>query len=1597
MQMNSNDPSTKSTQSKPVPMGKADYALFEALQSDDIDEMRRSIQKGANVNCSDQTFITPLISAVFANKPTLVDLLLTSGAQPNMSDPDTGNSPLAFASHMGADPDIFFSLIQAGADIDAPNFGGISTRELILSQNSAHPRLIEAARQGSARQSLRAKSAAPSIDGPLPKFVEPGKAWSKAEQQQVAEGIGSGRSVDMAKAIGQLASAAAAKRLSDLQWSELTEAIEAGLAKAGMTRQQMAESLNKHAPEACAAYLFNAEKADEKNGDDCSDVGGVLDMACAHGNFAQIRFWSMACGPDWNPDGMSPPLSWSVHGKQAQAAQLLLQMGANPNLTAAADGESNQFDVSQDAPLHLAIGAGQFDIALMLLRSGALATGTDRDNLQTLRESIDETTRQATLAALAKNIASPDMEVSARGVGALGALCACGWTRDGDFEPWIKLAQSAKERFGPDYAELCQRDLESIAHLEVEFNVALEKRGAVKTYAGSIMDRAAATGSLFTLEFLAVSAGANWNPDGGDRPIDWASNVGDSDAVEILAKHHAVLDADPADADGKAAPPLARAAAGGWREAASRLLLLGAEPAALQDGESHQTQELLGAAGLAHIEQAARDAIQSASPEQAYFGLRQIWNLAKAGWIGDWDLNLDALDKIGAGALTAKNAQGITQAGSALLLEGGYLMTPAAAEHPLGGDVNFFSRLASLGDSAASRFMARSLGPNFRHPQDNGAALANAIAMRKTETARALISSGASLDGEPDLLGLAARGNDAASFLMLASLGAKPNRLGAAELDAIRPALLAKASQQALGSVIASLPPDESGFDSLLADGSMPSSLMANLIRSGEKERFWINREKIDWTRDASTLIESAMAEGEEGLAAYAKFRRGLAADNIDAANVAVSGAPALLASLSKRGLVDEAIMAALGAGRSSLLKTMTEARWPMESTMREHAAAALLVAAGAKDASMFEMLLPMAPADAMLADEAQSTIAKAAWKLGGAALLARFDEQIGGMSPKAIDSCRELFVGSDGEKAFAQITLAGLEREGARSRAIDKQSERQARRHAYFSLATGHWSSLGDEQKLSAALAIASWNEPGFWENAEKTLANAGPADRSRAKADGSEAFFTYCFSDRSIVRAVFGKVKEELTAPLAAAAQMAAATRDDPELASMATVDAGCPCSERALLLSARLGHRATLDALLSRADGGAMKGMLSRALIAPGDELLRPVTPGYDMPDWACLRLASAGASFAPKDLEGAGMAQIAKLAKLAADGSISVERERAFSTLALRGALPAESWIPKADILRREPNLLEYASNADKNNADLVIAAVSVDGMALRHAGPVAKATVSVALAAAKQSADAFHCIHPALIQAFSLRQDNTVATLSKAADDMQSINPLKMFAKKSAVQGERAALEQAKAEMESAQRARSLDFLPFERSIADAKLANQDRAQAEMTLSFARAVRQSFEQGGKASNLDIADLRRLVEKNLPDLINGYSSTERSTRDAYDPSTRSTPNQMLRSGLRDAMTTMQNVAARLDDGARVALRGEAIVLESKATSADLLLGRRKEESAQTQAEVEGQAPADHIALSAFSGAVDSAASAIDATQPDSSPSFTRKAKL
>lgn len=125
--------------------GPADDALMRAIHAGDAIKAQQALREGARVNQPLPDGSVPLAWAADAQNPELVQLLLASGAKPDVDTIAGQNfSPLIAACQRG-DPAIVTALLDVGADVNRTAPSGISPLALCAGNSSASvvQRLLE--------------------------------------------------------------------------------------------------------------------------------------------------------------------------------------------------------------------------------------------------------------------------------------------------------------------------------------------------------------------------------------------------------------------------------------------------------------------------------------------------------------------------------------------------------------------------------------------------------------------------------------------------------------------------------------------------------------------------------------------------------------------------------------------------------------------------------------------------------------------------------------------------------------------------------------------------------------------------------------------------------------------------------------------------------------------------------------------------------------------------------------------------------------------------------------------------------------------------------------------------------------------------------------------------------------------------------------------------------------------------------------------------------------------------------------------------------------------------------------------------------------
>lgn len=117
-------------------------ALNYAVFSGNVEAVALLLNTGMNPNNPDNSDVTPLFDAIFANSHAkeMVDLFIMAGADVNHKSCKLGCTPLMIAAFKG-DAELVNQLLQAGADADIADKQGNTA--VVIAENNGHTNVVE--------------------------------------------------------------------------------------------------------------------------------------------------------------------------------------------------------------------------------------------------------------------------------------------------------------------------------------------------------------------------------------------------------------------------------------------------------------------------------------------------------------------------------------------------------------------------------------------------------------------------------------------------------------------------------------------------------------------------------------------------------------------------------------------------------------------------------------------------------------------------------------------------------------------------------------------------------------------------------------------------------------------------------------------------------------------------------------------------------------------------------------------------------------------------------------------------------------------------------------------------------------------------------------------------------------------------------------------------------------------------------------------------------------------------------------------------------------------------------------------------------------
>ncbi|KAJ1478661.1 ankyrin repeat-containing domain protein [Baffinella frigidus] len=138
-----------------------EMALASAAWDGELEEVRRLLQAGANIDGKDSVGCTPLYRAAQQSHLAVVNLLLGAGADKNARETEYGNTPLWVAA-AGGHLAVLRALVDAGADKDAPTANGRTP--LLMAAWNGHVEVVRTLVEAGADVTAQSKDGRTALD-----------------------------------------------------------------------------------------------------------------------------------------------------------------------------------------------------------------------------------------------------------------------------------------------------------------------------------------------------------------------------------------------------------------------------------------------------------------------------------------------------------------------------------------------------------------------------------------------------------------------------------------------------------------------------------------------------------------------------------------------------------------------------------------------------------------------------------------------------------------------------------------------------------------------------------------------------------------------------------------------------------------------------------------------------------------------------------------------------------------------------------------------------------------------------------------------------------------------------------------------------------------------------------------------------------------------------------------------------------------------------------------------------------------------------------------------------------------------------------------
>lgn len=1445
--------------------------------------------------------------------------------------PNNGSYPLGWASSF---PDLAQALIERGANVNqrTPHTGD-TPLFLALAEWAMADRRGEKFEKGegpaeTSRKLLKAgarwSDLSESERGLLATLLGPGfvNGFAAETLGMLSRDLGHKDADGARLRMKEFCAIAQASPLEGFDWASARRKTRPAIATA---TEQSAEG-NERARNAMAgviAELGEAPLADLQDGRGKPIKTTLLGKAVAAGDAGETGFWADWMGVEWGADIVA-----SEGGRVLQARR----------------------------PVELAVEFKKTDALKELVGMGATLAGLTADELSQAKNMIGDAALDPIFQGLAENLAEASKESFVDAILDIHEMATRGLVTP---ERWAALESAMREaieskiNFG--YHESAA---ESLAEMP------LSQRGAYPDGSAPVdlyesYQRACESGDMSAARFYARALGPKTPDNASDKasPLVKAISGGRLEIAQMLV--------DVAKADPTETAALELAARQGRSAEARFLLASGADPARMEEPRASALWKMLRPEHFEELMTEWAGALSDGgkSPQAWGSAVASVLRLDPHGVFGEahYARFLDALRSGLSQTDEASRADLLKRAGE-LSLSPSHLGTDG--ETPL-------QAAARAGEENKARFWASLRGVEWVNPKikflSSPAALALARPDAKMISAllemgldpnAAVRESERSSNHHPDAGTYAqhaiAAGKGEALLAFLAA-GADPFGESEAWVERARATLRSK-PEWAKAAQELTLRGASPAADRLAEEGSLPLAFAERLVESGDLDRFWRLASAFDWAGSTESFVGVSEKARASGIRAYAELKNALANDDLQAARDLIENNANLLPALAKRGMAEKTLLSAVGVGAARLLEAFETAGWPVTAALFKNADAAALSVARSGDASLLAKVTALCAEPLPVSRPAQEDMIVRGALAGGERFVRQLEVLVGGFDPAAVEFAVESLSRSapDAQAASARALVSmAWEREKEKSKNLS--GVEAAHRLQHLTRATGRmWKKLSDESRRGILLQAVEAPQRTFF--TEQKEADVEELDYAAGVAEAQR----FASSSPEFLSQLMTRASEANQAFLCEGAQLRAAATNDESLALLATRQGKIPASIDALAMAAASDALGALRVFLQSSDPKTLSS-LGSVLIA------RPEARNKELSVEAIALLVDNGAgeragSSLAADFTGAQKSlihtmdraweRLAQSAETADDnrfGPLSWQSEDRGVTEPQRrnienllGVATVRAYAPEspdrvAAVLGERPDLAAFASDAVLGSEKMLGKALARDGLMLRHANPVVRANLEVCLKACSQNPDAAAYIHPALARGLDLSlapeaRPEVAKKLTEALAASQSYNPFALRTRLAVGKAQEAALAQAKMEVSQRQREQQVDFSIVYQALSAADLAPEQEASARSALASAHGMAQD-----KRLILDETDkmlLRRLWEKNIPELLNKMAAIPQAERDRPEPGEEHSPAQVLLRGVADAVTAMGAMRESSVTRAKTALQAEGHVLADKA---------------------------------------------------------------